>query len=433
MIPFIRSNPHLFMRRIPSLIIAVGFLFSGLLIADTSPPLKLAYHANILDANGVPIGNSAPENHTIEFFIYDQSSAGTAIYHETQLVTIDKGSFSVLLGDGTVDTTKVCKDIGSVFASQTASDRYVEITVTLANNVQTTLAPRVRLVTSPYSFLSLLANSAYQANYANTAGSLTNAASGVSFTTAYVARLDASQTFSGLCAFNQSVNFSGGGRLNDQPLYLRSGTDARHGISYAAADWGVDGAAVFGNQGGVLGGTSAGNRIALRWTADGKVAINKTTPADTLDVNGGVTATTFTGNGVIPVGGIIMWSGSINQIPTGWALCNGANGTPNLQDRFIIGAGISYGAGATGGQTQVTLSAQNLPPHTHHYYDSFFSEYGPPSWQSTWVGLRGSLDNDNNPFDYQIYRQTEGGDGLYSTPFNVLPPYYALAFIMRVQ
>jgi len=419
------------MHRILSLTVAIACLSSGGLRADAFPPLKMAYQGNLLDANGVPIGNAAPENHTIDFTIYDQSNAGNAVYHETQLVTIDKGSFSVLLGDGTIDNTKSYKDLGSVFASPTASDRYVEVTVTLANNVQTTLAPRIRLATSPYSFLSAQANNAYLANYATTAGSLTNSVSGVTFTTAYVARLDASQTFTGPCAFNQLVTFTGGGRLSDQPLYLRGGNDTNNGLSYGSPVWGIDGAAVFGSQGGVLGGTASGNRVALNWTSDGKVAINKTQPNDTLDVNGGVTATTFTGNGVIPIGGIIMWSGAINQIPSGWALCNGQNGTPNLQDRFIVGAGNSYSRGSTGGQTQVQLSAGNLPTHTHNYQDSYFSENN--GTNLGYAGLRGNLDYDNNPFGFQIGRSTDGGNGLNATPFNILPPYYALAFIMRVQ
>ena len=427
--PTMRPSLFSLMRRILPLIAAVALLPGKMLGADQFPPLKMSYQANIVDANGVPIGNAAPENHTIDFTIYDQSNGGTAVYHETQLVTIDKGSFSVLLGDGTVDNTKTYKNLGAVFASPTASDRYVEVTVTLANNVQTTLAPRVRLVTSPYSFLSSQANNSYQAVYSDVAGSLTNNGSGTTFTTAYVARLDAGQTFSGVCAFNQSVTFAAGGRLNDQPLYLRGGSDIAHGLSYGSA-WGIDGAALFGYNGGVLGGTSSGNkRVALSWTGDGKVGINKIGANDTLDVNGGVTATTFTGNGVIPGGGIIMWSGAVNRIPSGWALCNGGNGTPNLQNRFIIGAGDSYNPNDKGGATQVKLVAGNLPPHTHNYYDIYYSER---SGNNSYYGSHDS-DSDNNPFAYQFLRTSESGNGLNSTPFDILPPYYALAFIMRVQ
>lgn len=60
-----------------------------------------------------------------------------------------------------------------------------------------------------------------------------------------------------------------------------------------------------------------------------------------------LTGMKWTTNGTIPVGGIILWSGSIASIPTGWALCNGSNGTPNLTDKFIIGAGNSYNVGNT--------------------------------------------------------------------------------------
>lgn len=51
----------------------------------------------------------------------------------------------------------------------------------------------------------------------------------------------------------------------------------------------------------------------------------------------------------VPTGGIIMWSGSIGAIPAGYVICDGTNGTPDLRDRFIVGAGNSYSVGNTGG------------------------------------------------------------------------------------
>ena len=51
------------------------------------------------------------------------------------------------------------------------------------------------------------------------------------------------------------------------------------------------------------------------------------------------------GNGVVPQGAIVMWSGAITSIPTGWSLCDGTNGTPDLTDRFIVGAGNTYAVG----------------------------------------------------------------------------------------
>jgi microcystin-dependent protein len=66
-------------------------------------------------------------------------------------------------------------------------------------------------------------------------------------------------------------------------------------------------------------------------------------------------------------GMIMLWSGSIATIPTGWALCNGSSGTPDLRDRFIVGAGSTYAVNATGGSATTTLAEVNLPSHTHSF------------------------------------------------------------------
>ena len=59
---------------------------------------------------------------------------------------------------------------------------------------------------------------------------------------------------------------------------------------------------------------------------------------------------------LIPTGIISMWSGALNAIPSGWALCNGENGTPDLRDKFVVGAGGNYGVGATGGAASASVS-----------------------------------------------------------------------------
>ena len=60
-----------------------------------------------------------------------------------------------------------------------------------------------------------------------------------------------------------------------------------------------------------------------------------------------------------------MWSGSFAAIPTGWLLCDGTNNTPDLRDRFIVGAGNSYGVGAKGGEATHTLTVAEMPSHNH--------------------------------------------------------------------
>jgi len=85
---------------------------------------------------------------------------------------------------------------------------------------------------------------------------------------------------------------------------------------------------------------------------------NTTQLATTAFVAAGLSA-------LIPSGVITLWSGAISAIPSGWALCNGSNNTPDLRDRFVVGAGSSYAVNATGGANTVTLDATMIPAHTH--------------------------------------------------------------------
>lgn len=97
----------------------------------------------------------------------------------------------------------------------------------------------------------------------------------------------------------------------------------------------------------------------------GTVSLNGTAITSTaaeLNILDGVTVTANDLNTrLIPSGGIIIWSGSSASIPANWYLCNGANGTPDLRDRFVVGAGTTYAVGATGGQNTITT----VPAHTH--------------------------------------------------------------------
>ena len=121
----------------------------------------------------------------------------------------------------------------------------------------------------------------------------------------------------------------------------------------------------------------------------------------------------FIGNGTIPVGGIIMWSGTIANIPTGWALCNGSNGTPDLRDKFIVGAGSSYTPGNTGGSATTTSTE-----HTHGITDPSHQHFVAAEGQA------GALPTTFATTGITINNATIETSG-------ALPPYYALAFIMR--
>lgn len=67
----------------------------------------------------------------------------------------------------------------------------------------------------------------------------------------------------------------------------------------------------------------------------------------------------------VPIGAIIMWNGSYGSWPSGWSICNGGGGTPNLQDRFICSTNGSENPGGTGGAHSLSLTVSNLPWHNH--------------------------------------------------------------------
>jgi microcystin-dependent protein len=173
--------------------------------------------------------------------------------------------------------------------------------------------------------------------------------------------------------------------------------------------------------------------------------------ANTVEVRR-VNATTVNatnGNGIVPIGGIIMWSGA--SVPAGWALCDGNNSTPDLRDKFVVGSGSSYSIGNTGGANSVALSTGHLPSHQHS---------GTTNWDGAHTHgphITARADNDDNdtPHNFLTYDganyyyntitiKSAGSDhshnftsnnciGCYGTAHENRPPYYALAFIMRKQ
>ena len=125
-----------------------------------------------------------------------------------------------------------------------------------------------------------------------------------------------------------------------------------------------------------------------------------------------------TAGGIVPSGAIIMWSGAANAIPTGYVLCNGSNNTPDLRNRFIVGAGSAYSPGDTGGADSVTLTVDQIPAHTHTYIDQYVvinNGYRP--WPA----------NNNDCAARNVNSGSAGGGQSHENR----PPYYALCFIMK--
>lgn len=146
-----------------------------------------------------------------------------------------------------------------------------------------------------------------------------------------------------------------------------------------------------------------------------------------LTINGNLTVTGTLAN-AIPSGGIIMWTGG--SIPSGWYLCDGSNGTPDLRDRFIVGSGSTYSVGNTGGSKDAVVVS-----HSHSINDPGHAHTLPWSWPGGSYGASTQVRIDSYPYSYPSTNSavtgiTVNSAGSSGTNAN-LPPYYALAFIMK--
>lgn len=134
----------------------------------------------------------------------------------------------------------------------------------------------------------------------------------------------------------------------------------------------------------------------------------------------------------IPSGGIILWSGSANTIPSGWVLCDGNNGTPNLVDKFILGAGATTPAvGTTGGSKDAIVvnhtHTVNDPGHNH----AVAIAAGSPGLIAQVANSYYGNTNNTRPTTTSKTGITINNQGSDGTNAN-MPPYYALAYIMKL-
>lgn len=149
----------------------------------------------------------------------------------------------------------------------------------------------------------------------------------------------------------------------------------------------------------------------------------------------------------VPKGGIVSWVGNINDIPDGYALCDGQNGTPDLSDRFLVGAGKTYNVGATGGVDEVTLEVDQSVSHYHGVGD-----YYQGNNNGAFLGLNRNETfilppgggvigwNGSNHGGYYSAAESLVGEQITSLaigcdaskPHENRPPYFAVYYIMKV-
>ena len=211
----------------------------------------------------------------------------------------------------------------------------------------------------------------------------------------------------------------------------QAGTNAGQGAQGAAGAQGAQ-----GHQGAV--GTGAQGATGAQGGGGGTGAQGAVGAQGAAGAQGSAGAQGGLSTYAIPSGGIIIWSGAANAIPSGWVLCNGANSTPDLRNRFIVGAGSGYGVGNVGGADTVTLSESQMPSHYHFAFRS---------------GNHGQLRNGSNMSSNNYPGSGSGAGNLYES-YNISasgsvsnvgrtsntgsgsahenrPPYYALCYIMK--
>jgi hypothetical protein len=136
---------------------------------------------------------------------------------------------------------------------------------------------------------------------------------------------------------------------------------------------------------------------------------------------------------VIPAGCIILWSGSTGSVPAGFLLCNGTNGTPDLRDRFIVGAGNSYAVNATGGSADAIVVSHTHaatvtdPGHLHAIKGTQELPGGGSGFNANAAPNLATQNTQTNTTGITVSNATAGVSGTNAN----LPPYYALAYIMK--
>lgn len=187
------------------------------------------------------------------------------------------------------------------------------------------------------------------------------------------------------------------------------------------------------------------------------------TKADITDLESAVAS-------AVPTGMIMLWSGSTGSVPSGWRLCDGGGGTPNLRDKFIVGAGSTYSVNATGGSADAiavshthTASSNTTGNHTHSLggttggggshshpvttagqssgYPIQISEAEIYGTGQTNAGRKFSTDSVGNHTHSVAGTANAAGNHAHTITVNAggvsgtgknLPPYYALAYIMKI-
>jgi microcystin-dependent protein len=446
--------------------------------ADANPPERMTYQGYLADVNGDALGKLAPTNYDTVFRVYAAKQDGDALWAEQQTITVDKGYFSVLLGEGSQYGSELHGDLSDAFDGLDASDRFIGITVDVGG-VATEITPRLRLVASPYAFMASQArrltdgsgNSNFfkddtslklgagstptltlpEAGGASLVGKLTVNLTGWGVGL-QVVNGEVSTTFgaedssvfhfnTGLPGFyfNKEITVAGDihsyntdtilGPSDNTDTYLKvhNGSDK---ITAQADEFLVQGDSKY------LQMKFTSTAAELRTDAD-SIYMNKP-----LDVNGRIQDKT---GFVSPVGSVIAFAGS--TAPDGWLLCDGSNySSANYPDLYAV-IGTSFGS--TGGYFHVPDLRTRVPVGLSSS-DTQFQEIGDVGGEVDHTLTVAEMPSHSHQMQLGVERDDSGGGGSYnewtqapngtppstsetggSASHNNMPPFVVMNYIIK--
>ena len=397
-------------------------------VSYAQAPQLLNYQAVVRNTTGQPVTSG---NVKLRFSIHDGTSTGTVVFTEVQ--TLVPNQFGLV----TASIGAVSNNLATV--NWGGGAKHLQVEVDIAGGSNFTDMGTTQLLSVPYALYA--ANSAPgpqgpqgvtgPQGVAGTAGAV--GAQGPTGPTGDAGQPGAQgpQGVAGTNGQDGAVGATG-------PTGAQ-GLQGAQGVAGATGDTGPQGAQGIQGMAGAVGATGP--------TGDaGPTGAQGLQGVQGIQGPQGVPGT----NASIPTGVIVMWSGALANVPSGWALCDGTNGTPNLFDRFILSVPNNVtNPGVMGGTHSYTLTTAQLPPHSHtgsgttstdgsHTHTMPGYHLYSPGNQIPWYNWSNSGQQANNT-------NTTSADGAHAHSFSFTtsntgggsgidnrPAYYTLAFIMKL-